>query len=178
MSGSQWFTFVTKGINWEEAVQKRASSCNKILRLLASKGMHLNGFRFSTSRFIYKAFIRPILEYGFAIEILPKDTMNKLQQIQNEACRRMFSSANTTSIAAMHRLLNIAPLSFRNEILHAKFRAKLLKLSKDEIVQKTVVLSMCNFQKRCLGTQQSSFQKAWTHPFWDKQWSLLSDEEK
>jgi hypothetical protein len=61
--------------------------------------------------------------------------------------------------------------------MNAELHAKLLKLSEDEeTVQKTVVLPMCNFQKRYLGTQQSSFQKAWTNFFWDRQWSLLSNE--
>ncbi len=37
---------------------------------------------------------------------------------------------------------------------------------------------MCNFQKRTLGSEQSIFYKAWSQSFWDRQWSLLSSEEK
>jgi hypothetical protein len=44
---------------------------------------------------MYRTFIKPVLEYGYAIEILSKSAMDKLQKIQNLAFRKMFSAAPT-----------------------------------------------------------------------------------
>lgn len=70
---------------------------------------------------VYKIYIRPILEYGLGIAILPKGAITKLQKIQVVAFRTILWTARSTSSDAMHLFLGLERMAFRNHTLHAKY---------------------------------------------------------
>jgi hypothetical protein len=94
--------------------------------MLAKIGMNGTGFHPAASSRLYKAFIRPTMEYGIQIRPLPATQLSLLQKTQNLALRTIFSARRTTSIAAMHKLLLIEPMRERNNALNIKMAGRLL----------------------------------------------------
>ena len=110
-----------KGIDWKESFVARCAKTRKIARFLKWTGMHMNGFRLTTSILLYKTFVRPTLEYGLSVGIATKDVMQMLEATQTAVLRQMFSVNNRTSLKAPLALTNITPISFRNQKLHATY---------------------------------------------------------
>jgi hypothetical protein len=113
--------FDVKGINWESHFAKRINKAKKVTLLMQSMGMNIMGLAPAASINLYKTFIRPILEYGAALRILPRMVIDKMQKAQNQVLRTILSGNRTTSINAMHKLLLIEKFMVRNAITNMRF---------------------------------------------------------
>ncbi|RKP15571.1 hypothetical protein ROZALSC1DRAFT_7599, partial [Rozella allomycis CSF55] len=70
-------------------------------------------------------FIRPQLEYGLSLTMVPKEALSILQKAQNNILRRIVSGHRSTSINALHKLLLIEKIELRNASLSIRFADKL-----------------------------------------------------
>lgn len=114
------------GIHWNKSFEQRITKALKLIKWMQSKGMYLYGWRPYSSVVIYKCFIRPTLEYGLALQILPNTVTKELQRVQNTALRAIFSVGNSTSIAALHSITGIVPMSHRNIELNGKYSFRII----------------------------------------------------
>ena len=110
-----------RGIDWHSSFAASRQSALQLADWFCRQGMHLSGWRPHSNVVIYKSFIRPKLEFGLSIGLLPKAVLAQLQLCQNTILRKMMSCAVTTSVCVMHSLTQLAPVSFRNHLLHARF---------------------------------------------------------
>ncbi|KAJ3407901.1 hypothetical protein HDV05_005237, partial [Chytridiales sp. JEL 0842] len=88
---------------------------------MKKKGMNGWGWRPITSRQLYPAFIRSLLEYGLQLRPLTEEELHPLQTLQNKALSAMFSVAVSTSSAALHLLTGLPPIHQRNLVLNAQY---------------------------------------------------------
>ena len=109
------------GINWEKSMRKRIDGATNRIQWMGKKGMNAYGWRPIMSLNIYKAFIRPMMEYGLALQLVPKSILKQLQNVQNLALRRIASVNRSTSIAGLHTIFGLENMEERNELLHMKY---------------------------------------------------------
>jgi hypothetical protein len=83
-------------------------------------GLHGKGFSRITAVHAYKVFIRPILEYGLAMDKFPAHDRKRLDRFQMKSCNTIFSTPHTTSQRALLLLTNLILISNRNAILATK----------------------------------------------------------
>jgi hypothetical protein len=133
--------FNCKGIDWNKSIESRLIKSKKLLQVFRSKGMHAGGWRPAQGLLLYKTFIRPIIEFGTYIMILPNNVINELQKIQNEALRAILSLPSTTSIVALHVAFRLPFLKDRNVVMVNK---ALLKMSVNINRHKFLTYSLFN----------------------------------
>ena len=163
--------FENDGINWEKTMAPRIAKLKQMATFLNSKGMSLGGWRPSSCLMLFKIFLRPVMEYGLALDVLPKEILDSMQKAQNQALRKMLSAAHTTSIAGMHVLLNVPPIEFRNKHLMSKFYANLARLAEAEVidqVQEPVIVDMFKKQSELPQIQPTLLGKVLESPYWDE----------
>ena len=114
------------GIDWDKSMAPRIIKATNRLHWIKKRGMNAFGWRINMSLCIYKAFIRPMLEYGMGLGIIPNKVMKKIQGVQNMAMRFIFSCSKSTSIAALHVLGNIEMMRDRNQILNMLYFQKII----------------------------------------------------
>ncbi len=117
--------FKRTGIDWEKTTANRIKKFHQQLNWFRSNGLSLNGWQPTSNVGFYKTFLRPLLEYGMAVDIIPNEEMKVIQLAQNQALRSMFSTAHTTSTAAVHKLAGVPSMESRNRSLFATFYKKL-----------------------------------------------------
>lgn len=117
--------FTTQGIDHAANVEARAAKAKNITMMFSRFGMNLGGYPQAASMKVYKAFIRPVMEYGLGLVILPKKVTTVLQKVQNIALRKILTAPNSTSIAGMHKLLCIETMETRNHVLALKFTGRI-----------------------------------------------------
>jgi hypothetical protein len=66
------------------------------------------------------------MEYGLGLELLPENIILAMQKAQNTILRQIFSTSIVTSVAALHALTNIVPISYRNLELNARYFRRLI----------------------------------------------------
>ena len=110
-----------KGINWEKSMKKRIDGAINRIHWMSKKGMNAFGWRPIMSLNIYKSFIRPMMEYGLALQLVPKSILRQLQNVQNLALRRIASVNKSTSIAALHSIFGLESMAERNQLLNMKY---------------------------------------------------------
>ncbi len=119
-------TMITpKGIDMTSSLKPRIQAARTTANWLRTKGMNGKGWRPATSLAMYRTFVQPLFEYGLALKTLDKTELAPIQQVQNFALRSIFSVARSTSIAALHRLLCLPPMGYRNKELQARYFSKL-----------------------------------------------------
>jgi Reverse transcriptase (RNA-dependent DNA polymerase) len=132
--------FTHKGINHHANVVARSTVAQGVTKQLAEFGMNLNGISPLASKNLYKTFIRPILEYGLQLEVLYKVDIKAAQSVQNMALRCMLSAQRFTSIASMHKLLQLETMELRNQIINSRYLGKLCN-SEDESIPAVAVFN-------------------------------------
>jgi hypothetical protein len=120
--------FITEGINFESNLKTRTKNTFQLIGLLGSLGMNGTGLSTQAALRIYKAFIRPTLEYGLQLKILDPETINRLEKAQIVALRTIFSAPLNTSIGALYRLSCLESMALRNRILNLNFIININKL--------------------------------------------------
>jgi hypothetical protein len=124
--------FSARGVEWTASMLPRVKKATMTLNILTSKGLNAFGWSFHHSTVVYKSFIRPLFEYGLALTLIPKPVIASLQKVQNEALRRILSTAHDTSIPAMHAFLNVDYIEFRNQLLQMKYYYSVLRLKRSK----------------------------------------------
>ena len=117
--------FSSKGIDLEKNINLRTKTSAQLIATMGSLGMHGTGFATQASVRLYKAFIRPTLEYGLQLEMLDEKLINRLERVQCTALRTIFSAPVNTSIDALHRLTCLESMRLRNTILQYQFFQRL-----------------------------------------------------
>jgi hypothetical protein len=144
----------------------------QISTFLKAKGMSLGGWKPSSCLTLFKVFLRPVMEYGIALDILPKEILATMQKAQNQSLRNMLSAAHTTSIAGMHALLNIPPVEFRNKHLFSKFHANIARISRsediEEEIERPVIVEMFKKQSEMLEIPNSLLGNSWNSTYWNE----------
>ena len=113
--------FSKEGIEWEKSMEPRLEAARQRIHWMAKKGMNAFGWRVPMSIAIVKGFIRPMWEYGMAVEILPNKVIDKIQKVQNMALRKVLSTGKGTSIAAMHVMCKLEYVDMRNQQLNMQY---------------------------------------------------------
>ena len=131
--------FTSKGIDWKVTMAPRLEAATNRIHWMKSKGMNAFGWRPSMSLAVYKSFIRPMMEYGLAVAILPKGVITMLQQVQNMALRKILGVGNNTSILAMHVMCNIEMMASRNQILNLVYFQRVLSPDRANLPASLVV---------------------------------------
>jgi hypothetical protein len=104
------------------------------LNQLRSIGLHGRGLAPTTAIYAYKVFIRPVLEYGLAIDSFPAHERKRLHRFQIKSLKLLntiFSTPHTTSQRALLLLTNLLPISSRNVILATKSWARMFDRAED-----------------------------------------------
>jgi hypothetical protein len=112
------------GIDWLKMVGSRGNKARGMIKLLAAIGMNPTGWPLEASINAYKAFARPVMEYGLNLVVLSPSELQPYQSIQNLALRRIFGAPNNTSIQAMHKLATLEMMTHRNAVLNQTFVGK------------------------------------------------------
>ena len=118
------------GIDWEQSATHRIAKFKNMVQFLNRKGLNPTGWRLQQRLTAYKSFLRPMLEYGMALQILPRSTTVKLQQAQNFALRLMLRGSRNTATTSMHILLDLETVSMRNIELNGRYFNSLLNSEK------------------------------------------------
>jgi hypothetical protein len=92
---------------------------------LSRKGMNATGWPLQTSLIVYKLFIRPVMKYGIAVDILSPSNIQILQKAETFALRCIFSAWYTTSMNALHKMAKLESFSHRNRELNSRFAGNL-----------------------------------------------------
>ena len=140
------------GINWELSMKARIEGAINRIHWMGRKGMNSFGWRPMMNLNAYKSYIRPMIEYGLGLQIIPSRVIGQLQLVQNMALRRMSSINKTTSIAALHIIYGLEYMEERNQILNMKYFNKLIKGNKKaQAVGKVVINEMAVPQSKLKG---------------------------
>ena len=113
-----WFNYY--GIDHKFHISKRTQVAHMKLQELVSIGLRGNSFSELSILKIYKSLIRPILEYGLAIDLFPKEAITAISKFQFRFLRTAFSLQPSTSQRAMLLLTGLEPPHIRNGILAFK----------------------------------------------------------
>lgn len=101
-------------LSWKAHIDYTITKCRRRLCLLRA----VSGLKWGTSKkslpMLYRALIRPILEYGdIAIIDASKTDKERLQKIQSEALRICCGASKGTAIVALQNECGEMPLHFR-----------------------------------------------------------------
>lgn len=135
----------TNGILWGNIQASRISAMNNMANWLRSKGMNGLGWRATTSATAYKAFLRPMMEYGMGLgmglgmdaKVMDAKVMDRMQLEQNKILRNMMNVKRNTSTGAIHRILNIELIKTRAHIVQAKF-LRSLDTAREDVPARTI----------------------------------------
>lgn len=117
--------FDVKGVDFEENFTARANKAKNIAAALNRIGMNVAGFPPAASARLYKAFIRPVMEYGLQLAPQFEIHLESLRKAQSFALKKIFSAPRNTSGNAVMRLLQVEPIAARNLIVTCQFYGRL-----------------------------------------------------
>lgn len=157
-----------KGLATDKIIEERSTKGSKTLHQLVDFGFNLYGWPSHCSTTAYKLFIRSRLEYGLQLKLLTPHELTPIQQVQNQAMRRIVGGISKTSLSSMHRLLRLETMQFRNEVLHARFFGK-LKNSLDLDIPATKMFHTNQTLTRRRSRQATTIaSQAALNPLWNK----------
>ena len=115
----------TGGADWATNATNRAGKARGTIIKLAEVGVNAGGFAPAASVRLYKALVRPKMEYGLQLAVLGGKAATGVQRTQNLALRTIFGVGKTASINALHKLAQVAKMDTRNTELVARFASSL-----------------------------------------------------
>ena len=121
------------GINWRLTMDIRIQAAITKINWMSRIGMNIFKWRLNSCISIYKSFIRPSLEYGLALQMIPCEIIADLQRVQILALRRIFCCPNKVSHDLLHVIPAIESMSFRNIRLNARYINSILNGNKSEL---------------------------------------------
>jgi hypothetical protein len=112
-----WFS--EQGIDWKKCTDQSTRKCREIANSLRSFGFNGHGWTPKTSIIAYKAFLRPIMEYGIALQPVTPEALQSLERTQMYAIKLGFSVHARTSNLATLTVCGLPSMEDRNAILNA-----------------------------------------------------------
>jgi len=120
------FPFRQRGICWKSLAKKRTDKARGVIAMLAPMGLNAKGWAPSASVRVYKAFIRPVMEYGLALHRPTAAILDMYEKVQILALRTLTSTPRNTSRAALLRLLQVETMAHRAQELNIMWAGRLL----------------------------------------------------
>ena len=84
-----------EGVNWKVNIHKRVLKAQQVAQSIIKSGMNGTGFTPSAAIRTYKAFVRPVMEYGLQLKVVPKKLRVVMQRCQNFVLRAILSATCT-----------------------------------------------------------------------------------
>ena len=109
------------GINWRKSMNFRIDSARKKINWLCRSGMNIFKWRLNSCISLYKSFIRPTLEYGLALQLIPLDILQDMEEVQLFALRRIFCCPSNVSKTLLQVIPAVESMKFRNIRLNARY---------------------------------------------------------
>jgi hypothetical protein len=162
--------FHKSGIDWTSTISHRVAATKKAFHYFYYNGMSLQHWRPIQCLYVYKTYLRPILEYGLALTILSNTALLKLQQTQNYILRRILSVYKSTSQAALHTIFTIEPIFLRNQILHYRYIASVFEGPKRSHPVGVSMLALFNTPLELSPKKSISYQFL-TNSFWHRSYN-------
>jgi hypothetical protein len=154
------------GIDFVKTFEERTKETIKLISFYRKFGnFYLNGFRPNYNLNIFKIFIRSRFEYGLALGLLSPKVISSLQIIQNVALRTMLSTGESTSINAMHRLLNLSKVEFRNQELNFNWICRIKNNS--NTLAGLLYMKMNQSSMNDIPNTSSLFRSFYQSTYWD-----------
>ena len=127
--------------------KKQKARCDALLtaaRFMKGKGMNALGWRANTRVLAYKAFLRPIMEYG--LQFMPPGckTIDYMELTQSKVLNMMLSVSRSTSRGAMLKLLQLETIDFRRQKLQFRFFDALNNTEVHEAIAWRIWNGTCN----------------------------------
>lgn len=119
------FPFRQRGICWKSLAKARTDKARAVIAMLAPMGFNAKGWAPSASIRVYKAFIRPVMEYGLALHRPTAAILEMYEKVQTLALRTLTSTPRNTSRAGLLRLLQIEPMAQRASDLNFMWAGRL-----------------------------------------------------
>jgi len=113
----------SRGISTTAHIDRLCTNAAKKLGILKRTGFHSYGPDPLALLRVYKAFVRPILEYAIAVMPLCKSHVAKLEQAQGRALKQLLGVPKSTSTGAVLILCNIEPMVCRWKRLADRYQA-------------------------------------------------------
>lgn len=126
--------FGSKGIQVDTLIQTLSNKITKLLGIFNRIGYNAYGLQYSSSIFLYRTHIRPILEYCLSILPLNKQQTVALERLQQQCLSRMFSIGMKTDHMALNLLTGLPTMATRKLILSGKWIQHLDCMSSDYLL--------------------------------------------
>jgi hypothetical protein len=123
--------FRYKGLHAPGIMSLRSAGAVKVMALLNSVGVNRNGFSLLLSSRLYKAFIRPKIEYGLAISHLSARDFTDLDALQNRLVG-MFVGSTWVNVAK--HITCIPSIKHRYNVLATRFALRAATLPEDSLL--------------------------------------------
>jgi len=123
------FPFRHRGICWKSLAKARTDKARGVIAMFAPMGFNAKGWAPSVSVRIYKAFIRPVMEYGLALLRPTPSILAAYEKVQSLALRTLTSAPRNTSRTALLRLLQIESIEHRALDLNIMWAGRLFNSS-------------------------------------------------
>lgn len=120
--------FREKGLHGPGILELRKGNAIKSMALLKSVGVHRNGFSLLLCARLYKTFIRPKFEYGFAISRFSSPDLTAIDRLQNRLVG-MFVGSKWFNVA--QHITGIPAMKHRYNILATRFALRAQYLPDD-----------------------------------------------
>ncbi|SAL94839.1 hypothetical protein, partial, partial [Absidia glauca] len=115
-------------------IRHNTAKARRSMNILANLGVRATGYSRLLSCRFYQQFIRPQMEYGLAITIIPKTTLKHLERTQNHCLRQIFRATPQSSTIIMRHLNNIPTMTTRHRILQLKFISRTIHQPADTLL--------------------------------------------
>lgn len=161
----------SQGIDWDSVVKERTGKAARTIAVMSQLGMNATGWATTGSVNVYKAFVRPQMEYGLALKPLDAQHLASLNRVQNLAMRKILGSPKNGSIGCMAKLLQLEPMQHRNQILNIQQAARLHNSTDSSRPAVVIWWGMLEFARNSrLGPYASSLtlQSTRNNPLWKK----------
>ena len=116
------------GLIFDKKHRQRCASALSVAKFMKSKGMNQGRWRMNCSVLIYKAFIRPMIEYGCVFMKSNSQIVKYMEKTQNHILNMILASSRSSSKGAKLKLLQIETMEYRREKLQYLFFSKLEKI--------------------------------------------------
>ncbi|KAI9324821.1 hypothetical protein BDR26DRAFT_780079, partial [Obelidium mucronatum] len=81
--------FSRNGIDWKQLAATRTEKARKVIAMLAPLGFNSRGWAPAASARVYKAFVRPVMEYGLALYRGSPTFFQQYEAVQRLALRTL-----------------------------------------------------------------------------------------
>ena len=128
-----------RGMDTNKIIKERVAGMLSMAHWLRSKGMNSFGFRHGVSGDVYKAFLRPMMEYPLAIGLWSKGQVEYLQRGQTAVLNMILAVDKRTNILAQHMVLQVELMGDRLREINHRYMWSIVHGDKCELPVGTVV---------------------------------------